>query len=129
MQAEEYFSIWKNAFGRGWFTAKQATAAVTAAVNITNTSNYFFLLRFEAEGRCIVDRDAEPVQLYSLVYDDEPEPEPEPEPQPEETWQELAVRLKALLPDSIIGLRINTSTDEIEVEREVITVSTETIIL
>jgi len=126
MQAEEYFDIWKNAFGRGWFTAKQATAAVTAAVNITNTSNYFFLLRFEAEGRCIVDRDAEPVQLYSLVYDDEPEPEPEPV---EETWQELAVRLRKMLPESVVAVHIDNATGDITVERKVVTVTTETITL
>jgi len=129
MNSEEYFDIWKSAFGRGWFNAKQATAAVTAAVNITNTSNYHHLLRFEAEGRCIVDRDAEPVQLYSLVYDDEPEPEPEPEPVKEETWQEVAIRLKEMLPEYVRSVRIDNESGEVTVEREVITVSTETITL
>jgi hypothetical protein len=127
MQSEEYFDIWKAAFGRGWFNAKQATAAVTPAVNITNNSNYFHLLKFEAEGRVIVDRDAEPVQLYSLVYDDEPEPEPEPVQ--EETWQELAVRLQKALPEYVMAVQIDNSTGEITVEREVVTVTTETITL
>jgi hypothetical protein len=127
MNSEEYFDIWRAAFGRGWFTAKQATAAVTTAVNVTNTSNYFHLLKFEAEGRVIVDRDAVPVQLYSLVYDDEPEAEPEPEPQ--ETWQELAVRLREALPKSVLSVCIDGSTGEITVDQEVVTITTETITL